>query len=257
MKQADIKGHWNMFIKCIDHQNSQGPTGTEPSKLLSSLDGVALPSTKLSRVDVREICRDENQSVLFGYVCAMAWGGQQRNHFESSWKQRKPLADILSKLRKENLTRGDAYRLFLENKADKEKNIGGLGPAFWTKLLFFFGPADAGLPYTPESKNCYIMDQWTAKSINLLTGLHLVKIEGTYVTPDNKCGNYQAFCEEIDQMAKILSEKRGENVTGEKVEEWLFSKGGHNKWPWREYVDGHYPYDPEPLRKKYPHINDF
>lgn len=258
-----VQTHWDKFVECINHKKQQEPTG-KPSTFLKSLEANDIPSrdqsrddVPLSRDDVKKICREEVEGdVLFGYICAMAWGGQHMRHFKATWKKREPLAVILRKLRDENLTRGEAYGLFLGNMADKVNKIHGLGPAYWTKLLYFFRPADAGLPYTPESKNCYIMDQWTAKSVNLLTGLHLVKMDGPYVTPDNKCGNYQAFCEEIDRMAKILSEERGENVTGEKVEEWLFSQG-RKIGQWRKYVEAHYPYDPEPLCKKYRHISDF
>lgn len=245
MPHPYVAKHWDNFIKSIDDHKDQGPTGQKPSDWQNyGLEDVPqnLPDEQLNRDDVRAICRDIKRDVLFGYICAMAWGGQGMGpagarHIKAAWSNRKQLKEHLEELRESNLERCDAYSLFLG-----ENRIPGLGPAFWTKLLFFFGP----------DSSCYIMDQWTAKSVNLLTGLQVVRLEGNYVTPDNKCGNYRAFCEEIDRMVSILRERR-KDVTGAKVEEWLFSQG---KRDWRKYVRSHYPYDPEPLRARYRDIKE-
>ena len=109
----------------------------------------------------------------------------------------------LMALRNGRLTRCQAYNLFSGTGAVK-----GLGPAFMTKLLYFFSP----LP------NNYIMDQWTAKSVNLLTGNWVVRMTpGGSVHNQNKCGNYQAYCDELDSMAKLIG---GVNARM------------HRDWPW-------------------------
>jgi hypothetical protein len=102
-----------------------------------------------------------------------------------------------------------------------------LGPAFFTKLLYFFSPGN----------NFFIMDQWTAKSINLLKGEEVVKLDSDPQSPHRhfvarrNCGSdYNKFCEKIDELAIFLG------VSGEEIEQRLFA-GVH---PWRGYVINNY-----------------
>lgn len=159
------------------------------------------------------------------------------------WAQRVQLADRLARLREGNLTRVEAYNLFLG-----EGDIHQLGPSYFTKLLFFFSP-------TPDF---YIMDQWTGKSINLLTGIPVVRMtrrNDATPLPSNKAGNYQAYCEEVDIIAKRLG------VKGEQAEEMLMSKGRPDPWPWRLHVRQYWESDAPMVRyratelhERYPHI---
>ena len=181
-----------------------------------------LPVKPIDRATVRAICQNPANPVLFGYVCCMAWGGQGTlpgtgRYVTSSWGAKAVIGSHLMALRNGRLTRCQAYNLFSGTGAVK-----GLGPAFMTKLLYFFSP----LP------NNYIMDQWTAKSVNLLTGNWVVRMTpGGSVHNQNKCGNYQAYCDELDSMAKLIG-----GVTGEQVEEMLMSQGKPALWPWRAHV---------------------
>jgi hypothetical protein len=253
MPQLYIETHWDKFVESIPDE-PQGNIGTSPLKWVGSYDlknvPENLPNRKLGRGEVRSICQ-ENPDVLFGYICAMAWGGQgMTKYVNGAWSKRAVLTKHLEKLREGKLTRCDAYNLFLNDK------IFGLGPAYWTKLLFFFGPDE-------KAKNsCYIMDQWTAKSVNLLTGLQVVKMSGDNVSSDNRCGNYQAFCEVIDSMVTSLQAtglKKFEVLTGAKVEEWIYSRGWEGKeepLAWRAYVISQSGYRREPLLRKFPHIEE-
>jgi len=180
----------------------------------------ALPTHELDRSDVRKICRNTSNPVLFGYICAMAWGSQGAGpgggrYVRSVWKHALKLEKILLAIRAGSLTRCEAYNNFLG-----KGNIPGLGPAYFTKLLYFFSP----------QPNFYIMDQWTAKSINLLTGRNVVRISGEIVSINNTCGNYEAYCQEVDTLARHLSQ------SGADIEEMLMSKGGRRPWPWRRHV---------------------
>lgn len=241
MPQPYVAKHWDVF-QSIPYQ-STGATGFIPANwvVAHELDGVPaeLPATVLSRDQVREICQDQKRDVLFGYLCAMAWGGQGAgpggsSHVVGAWVEKEKIKSHLNQIRDGSLTRAQAYDLFLKDK------IYGLGPAYWTKLLYFFSPTD----------DFYIMDQWTGKSVNLLTGFQVVRMDGDAVSPLNACGNYQAYCEEIDSMASLLKQK------GADVEEMLMSQGGRKPQPWRAYVNSQCRYDPEPLRVRYPHIKD-
>ena len=220
----------------------QGPVGLTPRRWAEQLRCVPfkneLPEHKLERQLVRTICTDSRSPVLFGYICAMAWGGQGRGHAPSAWAEREKIAALLKKLRMGRLSRQRAFNLF------SESNLSGLGPSFFTKLLYFFSPTPA----------FYIMDQWTAKSVNLLVGSNLVRMAGNVPSEYNKGGNYQVFCEEIDLMAGLMG------VTGETIEERLFSWGGRARWPWRAYVVRNWPnhprqrYSRNSMHDIYPHI---
>lgn len=234
----------------IPHQR-QGAFGNVPSvwvaqrRLIGVPDQVALENTPLTRQEVRAICTDPNQHVLFGYVCAMAWGLQgsgpgAARHVQSAWDRRDVLEQHLDALRAGGLSRSAAYELFCGEGA-----ILGLGPSYFTKLLYFFSP----------EPSFYIMDQWTGKAVNLLTGRWVVRMSGDAPSPLNKPGNYQAYCEEVDAIAGLIG------ATGEQVEERLFSQGGRNPWPWRLYLKNlwheHAPllrYSAAEIYQRYPHI---
>lgn len=150
------------------------------------------------------------------------------------------LEQRLQALRAGELSRSAAYELFCGAEA-----IPGLGPSYFTKLLYFFSP----------EPSFYIMDQWTGKAVNLLTGRRIVRMTGDAPSPLNKPGNYQAYCEEVDAIAAL------EGTTGELVEERLFSQGGRNPWPWRAYLKYQWQedaprhhYAAAEMHELYPHI---
>lgn len=228
--------HWSVF-EGIPHR-SAGAVGRAPTTWLGShgLPGmptgaIPLPAHRLTRGDVRHICLDPANPVLFGYVCAMAWGNQGAGpggagHVKDAWAARSAINKNLTALRGGGLTRCAAYNLFCGAGA-----IPGLGPAYFTKLLYFFQPAP----------DCYIMDQHTGKSVNLLTGNWVIRMAGNYVSPLNKCGNYQAYCEEVDQIAGLLSSHSGTAISGDQVEEMMMSQGGTRPWPWRAHMRANWP----------------
>ena len=255
--------HYSAFSKLMF--KPQGAVGYSPSQWAKDygLDDVPhaeeLPATRLCREQVRSFCRDQKKPVLFGYICAMAWGGQSdgpggRRNTVNAWSERRRIADQLKALRDGGLSRKDSYNLFRG-----KGRIPHLGPSFFTKLIYFFSPV----------KTFYIMDQWTGKSINLLTGQHVVRVNGA-ADAANKGGNYQAFCEEVDRLAAALPEPGVHSEeSGERMEERLFSRGRENNGMppalWRAYVQNNYAgnkpprYNRNALHQIYPHIsvNDF
>lgn len=225
--------HWNAF-SAIPFQ-AQGPVGMSPvawvqrHHIVPLAEWAPLENRKLDRQAVRGICMDPAVPVLFAYIHAMAWGGQGsgpggRGHVANAWTARTKIKALLTELRGGALTRSAAYELFVNTP------VPGLGPSFFTKLLYFFSP----LP------NCYIMDQWTAKSVNLLTGIQVVRLAGHAPSNQNRGLNYQAFCEHVDSMAQLLG------CSGEVAEERLFSLGGRSPWPWRVHVRNHWQAKPVP-----------
>ena len=78
------------------------------------------------------------------------------------------------------------------------------------------------------------MDQWVAKSINLLTGKHLVKLTANnWVNDKNDSNTYEIFCQHIDNLAQILE------CSGFEAEKRIFSVG-RKKGQWRNYLIKNY-----------------
>jgi hypothetical protein len=229
MRGVERSPHWIKFNSIPF--TAQGTTGGNPAKWIASFEihnvpGIEhLPKQVIDRRQVREICTNPDLPVLLGYVCAMAWGGQgifKKKHATDPWGTRERLQDHLKHLREGNLTRARAYDLFLGNG-----RIPGLGPSFFTKLLYFFSP----------QPNFYIMDQWTAKSVILLTDEPIVKMSGDLPSAENSGDDYERFCRQIDTIADEL------DCTGEIAEERMFSAGGIGRLKpreWRSYVKQHW-----------------
>lgn len=124
-------------------------------------------------------------------------------------------------MRKGYLSKFEAYQEF--DRLWKGDDTLGIGAAYFTKLIFFCEPSHEG----------YIMDQWTSKSINLLTGEKVVHLLSGHVSKKNDVGSYQRFCSLVEEIAQEL------NIPAEKVEMAMFSKGGKNKAAWRKHVVHH------------------
>lgn len=242
----------------------QPPYGKAPSKWAqmmglvdeAGLEVAKLPDQQLTRDQVREQCRAPH-SLIHGYVVAMSWGDQGAGaggtkHALAAWAERETIVKLLGELRKGKLSVRESYDLFANTP------VKGLGPAYFTKLLYFFrAGAEHGQPV-----DRYVMDKWTAKSINMLTGEHIVRVnkEGN-VEASNTGENYEAFCQEIERLAAELNARKlGRQHTGEDVEQMLFSLGSIKKkpqWPWRVHVDTNWdgarpthPYDHKRVRAR-------
>ena len=103
-------------------------------------------------------------------------------------------------------------------------NANGVGPAFFTKLVRYLRPhaSDTG----------YIMDQWLARSINLIYGRGIL-MHGqrrNYVHRDNNADVYELFSERIERVAERL------NCTSKEIEEFMFAST-----EWRNWVKGDHP----------------
>lgn len=103
---------------------------------------------------------------------------------------------------------------------------GGIGPAYFTKLIFFANPRHDG----------YIMDQWTSRSVNLLVdGPAVVKMRTLdHVDPRNSSQNFERFCKVVEAISTQLL-----NRTPEETEQCLFSTGGKKPAAWRRYLVQH------------------
>ncbi|MNQ78653.1 hypothetical protein D3C85_935740 [compost metagenome] len=170
------------------------------------------------------------------WLTIMAWGGQHRRSGGSSWHDRTRWLPIVRDLRTGAIDALEAYRRF------SEERIKGTGPAYFTKAIFF-------LQQSGQDRPGYIMDQWTAKSMELLQArapgqprVHWdgcsrkVRRDGTVnwqatVARRNGVEVYERYCLFVDVLATRT--KRAPEV----IEEALFAGRGS---AWRAHTMAHW-----------------
>lgn len=179
---------------------------------------------KFYRDDVWDYCRNTANGDLESLLIILSWGGMNREHAKKLLEKENHVLDIVRKLRSgyfEN--RKKAFEYIQEKR--KQGLLPGMGIGYFTKLICFLQPKLRG----------YIMDQWVAKSVNLLLGIPLVHIANhSWVSDENTPAIYEDFCAYIDEIAVSI------NRSGFETEEYLFSVGGHKKGKWRHHVVQHY-----------------
>jgi hypothetical protein len=183
---------------------------------------------KPDREDLRQISRDRGIDTLDVCMLVFAWGGMTVKNGKGVL-QELGWIDTAHQLRVGDIDHIQAYRQFFDHYT--MGRIRSCGPAYYTKLLFF-------LPGSDKHRGI-IMDQWTARSINLLVGKPVVTLvknsspAGSYrVSPLNDRSVYERFCVIVGTLAARLG------ITTEEAEVRLFSEG-RGKGRWREYVKQH------------------
>ncbi|HEY1838192.1 MAG TPA: hypothetical protein VGG36_11085 [Rhizomicrobium sp.] len=190
----------------------------------------ALPHRALSRDELAAFCCNGGSRGEACFLSVMAWGGMDRRHGASAWAARdKGLLSAVSRLRAGRLDRAEAFQIFQSLR--NSDHLPGLGIAYFTKLMFFLNPGS----------HSYILDQWTAKSINLLFGptVHLALGQSPIsskprkrdsVSDRNNADAYALFCHRVEEIAKRL------DWDGEEAERRLFSQKRPSDQHWRAYV---------------------
>lgn len=194
------------------------------------LDPMEVSKNGLDRYQLKKMIEDcishrshvDDKLMKFIVAHILAWGGQQINHGRKSlskehwdvWK--KPCFELIRK----NEDPIDSYEKFFE--LDQKGLLKGIGPAFYTKLIFFLGEGD-GL----------IMDQWTSRSINLLFNDEIIKLQrgnrktsGDHIYVVSKSNNQNVYCKYIKcvtELSAYLSNEVGQEITPPKTEEYIFS----------------------------------
>ncbi|MFK0298303.1 hypothetical protein ACIQTU_03695 [Brevundimonas sp. NPDC090276] len=170
------------------------------------------------------------------WLTIMAWGGQRRNSGRTSWNDRSRWLPIVRDLRMGDIDALEAYRRF------SKENIKGTGPAYFTKAIFFLQQPNTG-------QVGYIMDQWTAKSMELLQAradfvpsvhwdgcTRKIRRDGTVnwqatVSRRNGVDIYERYCLFVDGLAKYTQR------SSEDTEEALFAG---QKADWRKHIMHHW-----------------
>ena len=223
--------HYKKFVEYLHEGiNEQKELGSDVAHWWNSVSpnlnkkfkNVNLPSKKLSRQDVKNLCKiNSGATDLECAIAIMCWGGQNRKHAVILFNRFEDIQPIIRDMRLDKISHLQAYDKFY-NIWITPKPL-GMGAAYFTKLIFFCQPDHKG----------YIMDQWTSKSINLLKNENVVHLSYNNVSKRNMVQTYKRFCELTDDIAQRLK------ITGEQVETAMFSRGGRNKWGWRKHVIEH------------------
>jgi hypothetical protein len=155
-------------------------------------------------------------------IAILSWGGMNRMHGLALFNHKEWL-ELVARIRHDRVDRKDAYEAFKSLRC--QRRLTGMGPAYYTKLICFLNRDLKG----------YIMDQWSAKSINLLLDRPLVALNSLGMVVDsNTDDTYEEFCQRIEALSHIIERDPLE------TEEALFSYGGRRKGMWRKYViDNH------------------
>lgn len=151
-------------------------------------------------------------------LAILSWGAMRYDHGARLFEN-ESFIDVITAMRAGQLNRSEAYEAFYKLRA-KGKII-GMGPAYYTKLICFAN----------RDLDGYIMDQWTAKSMNLLTGSNMIKLSSAGMVLDkNTADVYETFCKHVEMLAEHTG------LSPLDTEEAIFSYGGRRKGSWRRYV---------------------
>lgn len=228
--------HLAFLRHCIEQERqagigAQGPVGLAPRDWARGVEYVDAPQhlseVPLDRAAVRAFCADERNRTVDCALVVLAWGGTalRAPYRQLVWQARDRWVDTVERLRCETQTRTEAYQALRALKANRPPdNLPGLGPSFFTKLIYFMLRAQDG----------WIMDQWLSKSINLLAGEPIVRLlAGGAPSLENTHANYERFCRYLEEIAATLQ------LDPESTEQALFSRGGRHPRAWRAYVREH------------------
>lgn len=222
------------------------PEGSSPSEWFTQVQDAERGPTRpglpvhTNRHKLLQMASDPHVDVEDLCITVLAWGGMHRENGRLLFKKsRNRFLDVANLIRNRQMNRSEAYDAFAEIRAAGDE-MQGLGPAYFTKLIYFLMPGGSG--------QGYILDQWAGVSVNVLTERNVVCLNETVewrgkgasryrdvssrVSDVNTGADYEAFCGVIE----ALSDLRGGAWTPGLVERALMSRGGRKRERWRAYV---------------------
>lgn len=175
-----------------------------------------LDDHRIDRARLFDLAKEGEQERFF--LSVMAWGGMKVGHGISAWAGQDQWQGPLEVALAGGESRADLFRRFAGAP------VAGMRAAYFTKLIHF-----ASRPLARPVG--YIMDQWTAKSVNLICRREVVALDAAgYVLPRNDHHAYEAFCGVVDAIGDAL------RVAGAQAEERIYSRGGRRPADWRAHV---------------------
>lgn len=175
---------------------------------------------KVDKASCLRIVRNKKYTTVEAFVAIMAWGGwrffTQDAAQKRVWESMNSWLPILDNLRNKSISPSSGYSLL-------HKKIPQVGPAYFTKILFFFD----------TSKSCYIMDQFTGKAMHILTRQtqipKMLKGKQASIDQNAPASDYEAFCEFVNELVPVLGKR-----SPVEIEELIFSQ---KNAPWRVHTN--------------------
>tara|TARA_X000000950_G_C13772086_1_gene601422 strand:+ start:54 stop:1085 length:1032 start_codon:yes stop_codon:yes gene_type:complete len=180
-----------------------------------------------------------------GIFFVLIWGGHKEssllnvlNYFEDN---KEKLNEVTVMLREASHSPEEVYSTL--------KDVKGLGPAYFTKILYFYTHAFD----KKWNHKSYIMDQFTSKSMNLLrmeSKKYDINLSQDYLKVKDSLDNntsysmYKNYNKDIEKLVQFFQEKGNKNVNADIIEVMLF--GDSNKKSstpfrkWRLYTNQAY-----------------
>lgn len=246
--------HFARFRECfpspIAFASGTRQEGKSPAAWFKSIDRAKIGLTigtlplAVNRTSLLAMAMDHSIGTAELCISILAWGGMRGNHRDLLFERpTHPWVTIADEVRRNQLNRSKAYDAFATLRTNGKSNpVAGMGPAYFTKLLYFLAPG------TLESPKGYIMDQWLGCSVNLLTRRQVVKLDhhvrwqltngrarqavDSIVSDVNSGHDYEEFCRAVE----ALSVRMGASWTPELTERALIADGGKSPHPWRAHV---------------------
>jgi len=249
MSSIDFEGqHFKVLKDCAaqDARSIDDVGGKYARRFAEGLPGVQadkLPDRMVSRSDVFRFAADMNLSTETVSAAVMAWGGMHMGHRNALFgSSDKSWVHVCDQIRLGEHDRRSAYEALAALQA--QRKLPGLGPAYFTKLIYFFLPPSVRGQYPG-----YIMDQWASCSINLLAETDIVLMDQTAIWARRKANgsglekrwtytvsnfntarNYTRFCEIMDSVAQRLG------LSPDQVDRLVLSDARPRPAKWRQYV---------------------
>ncbi|UUO32320.1 MULTISPECIES: 8-oxoguanine DNA glycosylase OGG fold protein [Bradyrhizobium] len=249
-----ISEHLSKFKSCFPAPPTlalpEENEGRSPERWFKDIDprqltmrvGPLRPTT--NRPELLAMATDRSVGTLELCISVLAWGGMHGKNRDLLFERPlEPWISIANRIRDDELSRSESYDAFAALRSSGNSAIVGMGPAYFTKLIYFLAPAASS-----RVAKGYIMDQWLGCAINLLTGRQVVKLDqhltwklkknkpvlraDSFVSNLNTGQDYEAFC----QLVEALSAELGTAWTPELTERALIAEGGRTPHPWRSHV---------------------
>ena len=211
-------------------------TTGDPEKSLYYNDSSLNRSSLRDYILSEKNSKTESANLYDIVVNILAWGGMSYRHGREALKCWDNWQPICEGLVSGKLNYTEAYDGFFE--AQHSGKMSGIGPAYYTKLIFFLGNGE-GL----------IMDQWTSKSINLIHEENAIKLTSGYVSKFADSAMYKKYVQSVAELAERMGMTGTEFHKNNKMEELIFSISAKKKpklltkqeheivSAWRSYVD--------------------
>ncbi len=249
-----ISEHIRQFKSCFPSPpalaSSEENEGRSPERWFKNIDRNKL-SMKIgplpittNRPALLAMAADRSAGTAELCISILAWGGMHgKNRDRLFARPLDPWVSLAERIRDDELSRSESYDAFSQLRISGGEAIAGMGPAYFTKLIYFLAPVTSS-----RTAKGYIMDQWLGCAVNLLAGRQLVKLDqhltwqvkkgqpaqraDSFVSNLNSGRDYEAFCQSVE----ALSAQMGAPWTPELTERALIADGGRVPHPWRAYV---------------------